>query len=513
MRRTKLPDNAMTGAVSAPAARWRPAFLMVGLGGVAALGQAPFDLWFATVLGLGLAMVCLPGHGSPRSWAWRMWAFGTGYFLVALHWVFEPFLVDAARHAWMAPFAVVLLSGGLALFWTAAGWAARRLGGGLLGLALWLALAEMLRGTVLTGFPWAMPGYVWVSTEMRHWAALFGPYGLTALTFVMPALVASAYCWRRWQAAFAAALLAAAFAAPAFVPRAPVAEPAPDAPVVRLVQPNAPQREKWDPDRAQFYFDRHIALSSGPGAPDLVIWSETSLPMLLNHAEIAFEIMAEASPGVPHLVGVQRRNAQGGYHNSAVLVTDTQVQAIYDKHHLVPFGEYMPLQGLAARVGLRGLADRLGGYTAGPGPQLLDLGFGTALPLICYEVVFPRNLRTAARPGLLIQITNDAWFGQFSGPYQHLAQARMRSTELGLPMLRVANTGVSAVIDARGRVLQQLPMNTHGTLDVRLPPALPPTVYAQIGDAPVWIALVGLIGLGKLITFRLTGRAGRGRRL
>ncbi|WP_278044288.1 apolipoprotein N-acyltransferase [Pseudaestuariivita atlantica] len=478
-----------------------------GAGAVAALGQSPFDLWPAMLAGLVVLFALLRGVTSPRRAALVTWAFGTGYFLVALHWVFEPFLVDAARHAWMAPFAVVFLSAGLALFWVAAAWGAARLGGGVLTTALALGLAEMARGYLLTGFPWAMPGYAWLDTPVASSVTIVGSYGVTALTFVACALVARALPWQgAMRSAVPPVVAVAVLASP--VTWAPGAAPTAgaDAPIIRLVQPNAPQADKWDPNRAQFYFDRHIALSTGAGPePDLIVWSETALPMLLDHAGIAFDIMAERAPGVPYLVGVQRRDDAERYYNSAVLMQDGQTQALYDKHHLVPFGEYMPLQSLASDLGMEGLAAVLGGYTPGPGPRLIDLGFATALPLICYEVVFPQYFHATERPDVLIQLTNDAWFGSFSGPYQHLAQARMRSLEHGLPMIRVANTGVSAVIDARGEVLGQIPLDTHGALDAALPPALPATLYARMGDLPVALVLVlGLVGTA-LVTFRLTG--------
>jgi len=203
-------------------------------------------------------------------------------------------------------------------------------------------------------------------------------------------------------------------------------------------------------------------------------------------------------------VGVQREEA-GNYYNSLVAVQpDTEVYQYYDKHHLVPFGEYMPMASFFARFNIFGLATRAqGGYAAGPGPALLDLGpLGRALPLICYEAVFPQDVGTAPeRPDMLLQITNDAWFGTWSGPYQHLAQARIRAIEQGLPMLRSANTGVSAVIDGGGRVLASLPLGVAGKLDHALPPPLPPTIYARTGDLPAF-ALIAMLAAAAVITRR-----------
>ncbi|WP_010138670.1 apolipoprotein N-acyltransferase, partial [Oceanicola sp. S124] len=207
-------------------------------------------------------------------------------------------------------------------------------------------------------------------------------------------------------------------------------------------------------------------------------------------------------------VGIQRREGARYYNSLAVLDTSGAVHDVYDKHHLVPFGEYLPLGDQLARLGIRAFAAQEGfGYSAGPGADLLQIpGIGATLPLICYEAIFPRDIRAApSRPDLLLQVTNDAWFGSLSGPYQHLAQARLRAVENGLPMIRVANTGVSALISADGAVLDSLALNTQGTLDVALPPPSAPTPYSRSGDLPaLLLALLLLLSpLSGLIHRRL----------
>ena len=221
------------------------------------------------------------------------------------------------------------------------------------------------------------------------------------------------------------------------------------------------------------------------------------MPNLLSDAGPVLEAVARASGGAPAALGVQRREG-ARLHNSLVLTgPEGAVAALYDKHHLVPFGEFFPLGSLASRVGLRGLAAGDGaGYAAGPGPRLIEIpGVGLALPLICYEAVFPRDTRVTPRPRLMLHVTNDAWFGTFAGPHQHLAQARARAIEQGLPILRAANTGVSAAIDAKGIVLGHLPLGATGHLDARLPAALAPTLYARTGDAPLALGLAALLAL------------------
>jgi apolipoprotein N-acyltransferase len=281
---------------------------------------------------------------------------------------------------------------------------------------------------------------------------------------------------------------------PLAVPTPPALEPAPDAPVVRLVQPNAPQHLKWQPDMIPVFWQRGrdltaAAPSDALGPPDLVIWPETSLPVLLGRSDAARAQLSAAAGTAPVLIGAQRVEDFAAKNSLALVGPEGLLRAVYDKHRLVPFGEYVPLRGLAERLGLDGLAAVIpGGYLPGPGPVTFDLGpaLGRAFPMICYEAIFPRDIRTLeTRPDWIAHVTNDAWFGTFSGPWQHLALARLRAAEQGLPVLRAANTGVSAVIDARGRVVDALPLGEAGHLDARLPPAAPPTLYARTGDLPV----------------------------
>ncbi len=440
-----------------------------------------------------------------RAEGWRAaaltgWLVGVGHFLLALSWIVEPFLVDFARHGWMAPFGLIGMAGGLALFWAAAFGLAARLRLGVVGLALTWAIAELARGYVLTGFPWANIAQIWVGGPAVQWVALIGQYGLTALTLGLAALAVR--LWPRgrgWSVGVLIAGFALLFATGAVLSGRDV--PATGA-AVRLIQPNAPQRLKWSAEHIPGFFQRKLRLTGAPGKVDLIVWPETSVPTLLEYADPAFETMAEAARGTPLVAGIQRRDEAGRYYNALVtLDTDGIPDQLYDKHHLVPFGEYMPLAWLFARIDVFGLAAlENSGYTPGPGPALIDLGpLGRALPLICYEAVFPQDVAgTKARPDLLLQITNDAWFGRISGPYQHLAQARMRAIEQGLPMVRVANTGVSAMIDPLGRVTARIPLGEAGFVDAALPAPLAPTPYARMGDLPVAIVLFGLLAAAVL---------------
>ncbi len=470
---------------------WIAALIAFALGAVAALGQAPWSLWPLSVLAFAGLFSCYLSAGSVRRAAWIGLAAGAGYFAVALSWIVEPFLIDAPRHGWMAPFALIFASIGFALFWAGAQMAARALQGNALVWASMLTLSEALRGWLFTGFPWAQPGHGWISTPMLHWAAIGGAL---PLTFAM--LIAGAGLWhlvmgRRVIGAAALVVIVAMFLAGPFIAQAP--QMPKDAPIVRLVQPNVPQEQKWDREWMAFHFDRQMTFTAAGAPPDLIVWPETALPVLLNQADAVLAQVADAARGTPVVLGVQRADDARYYNSLIVLDGQGRQAALYDKHHLVPFGEYVPMGNFLARFGIRGLAQQGGyGYSAGPGPQVIDMGaLGRALPLICYEGVFARDVSGApGRADFLLLITNDAWFGQVSGPYQHLAQARLRSAEQGLPMIRAANTGVSAMIDAAGRITAQIPLGQAGYLDAPLPPPGVPTLYSRSGDLPALLLLL-----------------------
>jgi apolipoprotein N-acyltransferase len=487
----------------------RRLLLAAGFGAMAALGQAPLGLWWATLAGLGGLIWLLSSVSARRSAFWLGLAAGTAHFALALSWIVEPFLIDIARHGWMAPFALVLMSVGLALFWAVAAALAVRMPVPALGFVASLAALEWLRGVVLTGFPWAMVGHVWIGTPLDQMAAVFGPSGLTLITLLAAALPV---LWR-WRGAVVAVVLLC-FVAGFGLWR--LAQPLPEGRdfTLRVVQPNAEQSAKWEAALAREFLDRLLTLTTKDTPADLTIWPETAVPYMLEYAPEVAGMVTAASQGRPVALGIQRE-AAGRFYNSLRVLEGTDPEpdtesglesvierALYDKHHLVPFGEYIPFGDLAYRwFGITAFAAQAGAtYSAGPGPVVLDLGaFGKVLPLICYEAVFPRDINAAEdRADWMLQITNDAWFGVWTGPFQHFAQARLRAVEQGLPLVRVANTGVTAVIDARGRVQDELPFGVMAAMDTRVPGALPPTPYVRFGDGPVLLLLAGL----ALITLR-----------
>lgn len=489
----------MTNGVAAPALRaawpgWGALALAFLTGAVVAVGQAPLGWWWLALPALAL-LIRQVGQGG-RGAVWLAWFAGAGHYAAALNWIVEPFLIEPEVHGWMAPFAVLLLCFGLALFWAAAAFLGARGRWPGIGFAVALGAAELARGYVLTGFPWAALGHVWIGHAPMQVAALVGPSGLTLLTLLVAGLLA---LWRPVPLVAGAALVAAGFGYGLW--REALPAPAAQGAVLRLVQPNAEQGLKWEPEQARTFFERQLDFTMAGARPDLAIWPETAVPYLLEDYPEVAERIGAAGRGRPVAVGIQRVEGWRFWNSLAVIGPEGRVTQHYDKHHLVPFGEYVPFGDvLYDWFGLVAFAAQQGnGYSAGPGPAVLDLGpgLGKVLPLICYEAVFPQGLRAAPeRADWILQITNDAWFGEWTGPYQHLAQAQLRAVEQGLPFVRVANTGVSALIDARGRVVDSLPLGEAGYLDVVLPGGLPPTPYARWGEGPVLLLLAGLwVGL------------------
>ena len=484
-------------------------------GAATGLGQAPFSWIMLALIGLAAGFTLFQATQTPRQAAAVGWAFGVGYFALTLSWIVEPFLIDIARHGWMAPFALIGMAAGMALFWGAAFGLAKWLqpaGGQGIALVIFWTLAEVARTYVLTGFPWGLLSYIWLDTGLDQMAAYLGPHGLTLLTLagiwallaafnhqkrlILLPLVILPFVGMIWFGLAQAALGPAS---------------AEDRPVVRLIQPNAPQHQKWDPEMIPMFFGRSLEFTSAAphgDAPDVIIWPETSVPYLLNNAQSALDRISQATGGIPVVLGIQRRNA-GLYHNSLVVLgPDGQITDTYDKSHLVPFGEYMPGGALASALNLKGLAAKEGyGFGAGAGLRLIEIaGLGRAIPLICYEAIFPHEVGGLdQRADWLLQITNDAWFGNLTGPQQHLAQARFRAIEQGLPMVRAANTGISAMIDGRGQIVASLGLGVAGFLDVALPPPLPETIYARSGDWPLLLLLIISVAILLLKSRRFGG--------
>lgn len=494
---------------------WRRRGLAFAAGGVSAFALPPFG-WFPLLFVTFPALVWLLDGaietGTRQSALRRIasgfsigWWFGFGYFLAGLWWIGSAFLVEADRFAWMMPFAVLAMPVGLALF-TAAGTAFSALfwtdrWSRVLALALFLSLADWVRGHVLTGFPWNLFGYAFSKPlVLAQSASLIGIYGLSflaVLIFALPAVVADHKPLRVRLAGLTASLaLLAGMAVFGLVRLDLVEDPGFSDVDVRVVQPSIAQTEKWVPENKDWIFDTYLDLTHKPlggtarvGHERLIIWPESAVPFLLTHEPGALYRISQALPPQTTLItGAIRfeRSSDGpAYYNSVYLIdADGEVQDVYDKVHLVPFGEYLPLRSLLQRLGLEQLVDVPGTFHAGLRHRVMVPQTAPSfLPLVCYEAIFPDFAGASdVRPGFLLNVTNDAWFGDTTGPYQHFAQARMRAIEQGLPLVRAANTGISAVIDAKGRVHDALPLLTRGVIDSRLPERLPMTIYAGYGD-------------------------------
>jgi apolipoprotein N-acyltransferase len=499
------------------------AFIAFFAGAASVLAMAPFFLWpvmFVTfpLLVWTLDGVCLRQADAEepltafrkrlRHAALIGWAFGYGYFLAGIYWIGYAFYVDAERNAALMPLAVAALPAGLALFYAAAAALAaalwRRGYVRLLAFAWAFFCAEAARGYLLTGFPWNLFGEALAASGPHmQMAAYIGVYGLTLaalLIFPVPAgLIAApqARYARRWAPVLAAIIaLAGSYAWGNHRLRQEAGEV--DGVRLRIVQPNVPQQERWKPENKDSIFERIFALSRhGTGGDDIsafthVIWSESSVPETFG-ANLRTRL-AELIPAHTTLIlGAERQEGilsvgdryiwDRAYNSLFVLSEGAQISRIYDKTHLVPFGEYLPFRDVLKMIGLRAFSHRVGGFDSGE-EQVASIATPHApgfLPLICYEIIFPgriANLQT--RPGWIVNLTNDAWFGDSTGPHQHLHQARIRAVEEGLPIVRAANTGISAVIDPFGRVLAALPLGTAGVIDHGLPHGLPITVYEKI---------------------------------
>ena len=499
----------MTSRTSRPAVvrhfstGWRLWTLSLLSGLLAALGQAPFSLPYLLLFALPLIGWLFLNQATAKRAFLTGWLAGCGYFALSMFWIVEPFFVEPEVFGWMAPFALVFLAAGLALFWglsfSLAYLARGRIFFRLLALALMWTALEFVRSHIFTGFPWGLIGYVWSDTPMFQYLAFIGPHGLGLMTLMLGFLPLMAS--RNILIGGAYTILATGMLSLAAWYRLPETVPLTDT-TVRLIQPNAPQHLKWRADKVSMFFNRALKLThTDTGSrTDVVIWPETSIPFLLGNDTAALEAISDAAgPETQLLAGIRRRQDGRIYNSMLYLDGAGGILAVYDKHHLVPFGEYIPFAGVLSKFGLQGLAAEDGaGFQPGEGKRILGNDvLGTFLPLICYEAIFPGLVQIGSqRPDWLLHITNDAWFGNYSGPFQHLVQIRARAIEQGLPVARSANTGVSAVIDPYGRIVDQIPLNTAGYLDVALPKAAPKTAYAIASEFP-WLVFLafGLISV------------------
>ncbi len=515
---------------------WTRPLIAIGAGALGALAMPPFGVWPALAASLATAVWLIDGAGAGRRHrgiatlgraATAGWLWGFGYFVAGLWWLGSAFLVEADVFAWLLPVGVLGLPAVLAVF-PAFGFAlARALWSPgwprLFAFAFGLAVSEWLRGHLLTGFPWNAPGLaLGQDAWLMQSASLVGMAGLTAiaaLVLATPAALGTGEGAGGRYGPVAAGALALALMAAFGAWRLP-AGPVPMVAGVklRIMQPNLSQDAKFRPANGPDILRRYLALSDRSASPDRtgladvthLVWPESAFPFLLHREPNALAAIAGALGGGTVLITGAARQGEGlpgeeagRFYNAIQAVgPDGAITATYDKVHLVPFGEYVPgaLDTALRRIGIREFVSIPGGFTPGERRAAFRVaGLPPAAPTICYEAIFPDEVALeGGRPAWILNVTNDGWFGDTPGPRQHFAQARLRAVEQGLPLVRAANTGISAVVDPYGRVLASLPVGREGVLDAGLPTAVAPPLASTSphaifsGLCTIW-ALVAIV--------------------
>lgn len=533
---------------------WRRVALSLAAGAVCTLALPPYNFPAAGFIGFPLLVWLLDGatHEPGRSWLGRLvpsfatgWLFGFGYFVGGLWWLGAAMMVDAANFAVFIPLAVLGLPAILAIYFGLATVLARLFWSDsayrVLALAGSLALFEYLREILFTGFPWNEIGVMAAPVPLlMQTSSLVGVHGLTlfaVIVFSSPAVFADRW-GRRGVLALAATLLVLHAGYGAWRLQMHPIELVENV-RVRVVQPNIQQALKWDAAEAERIFDRHLALSGydavvasasrgspaqtleAPAAPagtddptrTLIVWPESAFPFLLTERPDAIARIADTlQPGETLIAGAARLEGadftSSRVYNSVYVIDDEgAIVDARDKTHLVPFGEYLPFQEVLEGFGLSQLAEMPGGFSAGAVRSPVPLQEAPSfLPLICYEIIFPSEISAGhpdTRPGFFVNDTNDAWYGDTPGPYQHLRLAELTSVAFGLPLVRSANTGVSVVNDAFGRQIDGLALGTTGTIETGLPRAAEATVFARWGNAPFWLAFLAIWVVTIVVRLRM----------
>ena len=431
-----------------------------------------------------------------------------------------PFLVDVNTFYWMIPFALIFLPMFLSIFIGIAtflsGIIASKGSERILSLAVCWVMMEWLRGNILTGFPWNLAGYIWSDiVTVSQLASIFGIYGLSLITVIvcsMPAQLAQK-SKNRWLLPI---IIVASFILVHIwgVNRIDIDINRKNAQTIRLVQPNIPQKEKWKKDLAINNLIKHVDLSTKIGFEKIkaVIWPETASTFLLGTDKFVDQLISNAIPPNGNLItGVPRfisKNNETNLYNSLVVYNkEMSLIEFYDKHHLVPFGEFIPFRSFLANIGLSKITAGSLDYSPGNGPKTIKVdGLPSFSPLICFEVIFPSKIvNKFNRPEWLLSISNDGWFGPNAGPRQHFDMARIRSIEEGIPLIRVSNMGISASIDPFGRIIEIINIGNTGYLDVLIPKSLSKTVYSRYGDLVLFtICLIILLFVlrGRFFLFK-----------
>jgi apolipoprotein N-acyltransferase len=511
--------------ISGFAGRRRLLFAFVA-GALSALGFAPFKLFFMLLAGFAVLVLLIDGAkggARPMRSAFGIgWCFGFGQFLVGLHWIGYAFWVDAENHAWQLPFVALLFPGGLAIFPAAAMAAAvkfwRNGPSRIFVFALAYGLCEWLRGHLFTGFPWNIAAYGWgASLGVLQSTALVGTYGLSLLTVLFGASLAE-LCRAKWRlpAVMAGVFLLMGIGGNLRLALTDIATV--KGVRLRIVQPDIPQAEKYKLPFIARNWQLLTDLSTrySREAPTIVIWPEAAPPFLITRYPQAMDWVAALNAKGTLLMtgairGEREENGEARYFNSFYIFAHGTTMAVYDKAHLVPFGEYLPFEHTLETLGLKKLTGISGSFGQGDGPHTFEIPDAPAVgPLICYEALFPGEVAGSHRPNWFVNVTDDSWFGPWAGPKQHLLAAQVRAIEEGVPVVRAANTGISAIIDPLGRITARLKLNKSGVLEGGLPSIVDRTPYSQLPALWFWL-IAGVLFLlahtfsGKKLTQRAIG--------
>ncbi|MBA3896192.1 MAG: apolipoprotein N-acyltransferase [Sphingomonadaceae bacterium] len=464
-----------------------PKTLALAAGLISATGFAPLELWPVTLAAFALLMLLVAAAPRLRDALSIGWPFGVGHFTVGLNWIAGAFRYQETMPVWLGWVAVVTLALYLAVYPAmAAGlaWRGRKNPSAYVFFfaAAWV-VTEWLRAGVFTGFAWNPLGVIWVPTPAGGIAREIGTYGLSGATILVAGAIAHRHRLIAAPAALAA-LVAAGWLATA-------GSTATTNRLIRIVQPNIGQQDKQDDSFDERNFRRLAALTGPPGAtPRLILWPEAAVPYFLEEERWARDRIAKLMgprdvimTGGDALVYDRAGKVIAARNSLFAMTPDNNLFARYDKAHLVPYGEYLPMRPLLSAIGLSRLVPGDLDFLPGPGPRTFALpGFGSAGVQICYEIVFSGEVIDAAhRPGFLFNPSNDAWFGTW-GPPQHLAQARLRAIEEAMPTVRATPTGISAVIDAHGRLVTALPLGKAGFIQTMIPVAGAPTPFSRLGN-------------------------------
>jgi apolipoprotein N-acyltransferase len=517
---------------------WQRLLIAFLAGGLAVLAQAPYDFFVVGFISFPILVWLLDG-ASPGPGAGILrrqqpafaigWWFGFGYFLTGLWWIGSALLVEAESFAWALPFAVLGVPIILAFFYAFATALAHSLWsegiGRIAALAFAFGLSEWLRTFLFTGFPWNAIGYAAMPVPLlMQSVSVVGLVGMSALAvfvFSMPALVANRRHLRLGLAL--GALICVLHVGFGAYRLSQAGQQDQETLAVRVVQPSILMSEKWDSNELEEIFATLMRLSAEPpaagrAAPKLILWPETSVPFIFTDRPDALAaIGAMLSEGQMLMAGAVRTEAgterqPARDYNSVVAIDHRgEIVGAVDKVHLVPFGEYLPFASALDRIGLKQIVAGPMNFSPGAVRQAIVLPNGlSVVPFICYEIIFPQLVAVdVTSANIIVNVTNDAWFGNTPGPYQHFRQAQVRAVETGLPLVRAANTGISGAVDPYGRVLDALAINTRGYFDVELPipprsrgPALPNNMIGL-----VIVAAFGLMASGAAVASRFFSAA------